>query len=65
MGELAEVRRRLSELADLEAELVVAIEVRSRRIDDGLDERLRAQPEAGGWLEGLSDAGRAPLTSVR
>ncbi len=42
--ELAEVRRRQRELADLEAELVVAIDVRSGHIDDVLDECLRASP---------------------
>ncbi len=41
--ELADVRRRQKELLDLEAELVVAIDVRSRRMDDVLDERLRAE----------------------
>ncbi len=45
--ELADVRRRLSELTDLEAELVVAIDVRARRIDDVLDERLRVLREVG------------------
>jgi hypothetical protein len=41
--ELADVRRRQRELLDLEAELVVAIDVRSRHMDDVLDERLRAE----------------------
>ncbi len=45
--ELAEVRRRQAELAEFEAELVVAIEVRSRRIDDVLDERLRSVADSG------------------
>ncbi|MGY1669144.1 hypothetical protein [Geodermatophilus sp. SYSU D00710] len=44
-AELAEVRGRQSELADMEAALVMAIQVRSRRIDDLLDERLRAVTE--------------------
>jgi hypothetical protein len=45
-AELAEVRRRPSDLADTEAALVVATEVRSRRVDDLLDERLRAAAPA-------------------
>lgn len=45
--ELTEVRRRLVELAEIEAELAVTIEVRSRRIDVVLDERLRAATAAG------------------
>jgi hypothetical protein len=65
LRELAEVRRRQSELADLEAELVVAVELRSRRIDDVLDERLRADPGAAGRLPAFSDAGRSALASVR
>jgi hypothetical protein len=40
--ELVEVRRRGRELLLLEDELLAAIELRSRRIDDVLDERLRA-----------------------
>ena len=51
--ELAEVRRRQKELVALEAELVVAIDVRSRRIDAVLDERLRAVPEPATQLRSL------------
>ncbi|WP_116452300.1 hypothetical protein [Blastococcus litoris] len=39
LGELDEVRRRQSELSDMEAALAVAIDVRRRRIDELLDER--------------------------
>lgn len=37
--ELVEVRRRQAELCDMEAALVVAIDVRMRRVDDLLDQR--------------------------
>ena len=47
---LVEVRRRQRELADVEAELVVAVELRVRRIDDMLDERLHAVRDAGELL---------------
>ncbi|MGY1836921.1 hypothetical protein ACI79P_17655 [Blastococcus sp. SYSU DS0510] len=40
--ELAEIRRRQEELADLEATLLVTIDCRSRMVDHLLDERLRA-----------------------
>ena len=39
--ELAEVRRRQEELADLEAILLVTIDTRTRLVDHLLDERLR------------------------
>ncbi len=65
LGELTEVRRRQSELADLEAELVVAIELRSRRIDDLLDERLRALHGAGEVLRHCAVVEHSPLASVR
>ncbi len=58
-AELAEVRRRQSDLADTEAALVVAIEVRSRRVDDLLDERLRAAAPA------RRAARRAPVPAGR
>ena len=62
--ELAEVRRRLVELAELEAELAVAIEVRTRRIDDVLDERLRAVKAAGERPGLVGDGRRRPLVHV-
>ena len=65
LGELTEVRRRQSELADLEAELVVAIELRSRRIDDVLDKRLRAVHGAGEVLQHCAVVEHSPLASVR
>ncbi|MGY1847421.1 MULTISPECIES: hypothetical protein [unclassified Blastococcus] len=46
--ELAEVRRRQEELADLEATLLVTIDSRSRMVDHLLDERLRAVAVAAG-----------------
>jgi hypothetical protein len=64
-GELAEVRRRQSELADLEAELVVSMELRSRRIDDVLDERLRAVHGAGEALRSPRLAPHPALAGVR
>lgn len=45
--ELAEVRRRQEELADLEATLMVTIDTRSRVVDHLLDERLRAVAATG------------------
>jgi hypothetical protein len=42
--ELAEVRRRQEELADLEATLLITIDTRSRLVDHLLDERLRTSP---------------------
>ncbi|MDP5185258.1 hypothetical protein QOZ88_21710 [Blastococcus sp. BMG 814] len=50
--ELAEVRRRQEELADLEAALLVTIDCRSRMVDHLLDERLRvraAPVRRDGW----------------
>ncbi|WNV77650.1 hypothetical protein [Geodermatophilus sp. DSM 44513] len=44
--ELAEIRRRQAELAELEVQLLVAIEVRCRRADRLLDERLHAVTDA-------------------
>ena len=57
MAELEEVRRRQSELLDMEAALLVAIDVRNRRMDALLDARLRVAvpdgaPCAGGVLPG-------------
>jgi hypothetical protein len=63
--ELAEVRRRQGELADLEVELTVAIDVRSRRIDDVLDERLRVVPAAEAGVEPLSVVEGPSLAGVR
>lgn len=40
--ELAEVRRRQAELAEIEAVLVMTVECRAREADRLLDERLRA-----------------------
>lgn len=45
-AELTEVRRRQAELAELEVQLLVAIEVRYRRADRLLDERLHAVTDA-------------------
>ncbi len=42
LGELTAVRRRQAELVDMEAALVVAVDVRMRRMDDLLDQRLQA-----------------------
>ncbi|MCZ2857306.1 hypothetical protein [Blastococcus sp. VKM Ac-2987] len=49
--ELAEVRRRQEELADLEATLLVTIDCRSRLVDHLLDERLSAFPAGASSLE--------------
>jgi hypothetical protein len=46
-GELAEIRRRQAELAELEATLLTAIEARCTQADRLLDERLRAHRAAG------------------
>jgi hypothetical protein len=46
--ELAEVRRRQEELADLEATLLVTIDTRTRVVDHLLDERLRVVATTGG-----------------
>ncbi|MCF6745750.1 hypothetical protein E9529_16000 [Blastococcus sp. KM273128] len=43
--ELAEVRRRQEELADLEATLLVTLDCRSRLVDHLLDERLRVRDD--------------------
>ena len=61
--ELADVRRRQEELADLEAALVVTIDTRCRLLDHLLDERLRA---AGGVSLGLPAPARGnrPLSSL-
>ncbi len=58
LGDLSEVRRRQAELVDLEAALVVAIEARTRRMDDLLDQRLQAVLAGGGRASGaaVSDA---------
>ncbi|TYP88585.1 hypothetical protein [Blastococcus xanthinilyticus] len=53
--ELAEVRRRQEELADLEAVLLVTIDTRTRLVDHLLDERLRTVP---------GPAARLPATTV-
>ncbi len=63
--ELAEVRRRQRELTDLEAELVVAIDVRSRRIDDALDERVQAVPGAEAQLRSLPFVEHPAFASLR
>ncbi len=63
--ELAEVRRRQRELTDLEAELVVAIDVRSRRIDDVLDERVQALPGAEAQLRSLPFVEHPAFASLR
>ncbi len=44
-GELAEVRRRQAELAELESVLLVSIETRLRRVDRLLEERLGVTAE--------------------
>lgn len=49
--ELAEVRRRQEELADLEATLLVTIDSRCRMVDHLLDERLRAARGGAGTSE--------------
>ena len=59
--ELAEVRRRQEELADLEATLVVTLETRSRLVDHLLDERLRAAAPAGPEPAAV----RRPMTTLR
>ena len=58
--ELAEVRLRQEELADLEATLLVTIDTRCRLVDHLLDERLRA---AGTGALRLSASNR-PLTGL-
>ncbi|MGY1723452.1 hypothetical protein [Blastococcus sp. SYSU DS0533] len=57
--ELAGVRRRQEELADLEATLVVTIDCRSRMVDHLLDERLRTAAAA------RVPAGHLPPAAVR
>jgi hypothetical protein len=63
-SELAEVRRRQAELVDMEAALLVAIDLRRRRIDDLLDQRLRAVVGGGSQASAAapvrSDAGLPP-----
>lgn len=50
--ELAEVRRRQAELFDMEAALVVAIDVRMRRVDDLLDQRCEVHGVDGRGVPG-------------
>jgi hypothetical protein len=62
--ELAEVRCRQADLVDMEAALVVAIEVRARRMDDLLDQRMQAVlagPVPGGALS-ADGPGQRPVT---
>ncbi|CCG02648.1 hypothetical protein [Blastococcus saxobsidens] len=61
--ELAEVRRRQEELADLEATLLITIDTRSRLVDHLLDERLRVAGAGSLRLSGPGGASR-PLTSL-
>lgn len=61
--ELAEVRRRQEELADLEATLLVTIDTRSRLVDHLLDERLRGAGAGSVRLTAPAVPGR-PLTSL-
>ncbi|MGY1707411.1 hypothetical protein ACI79C_22850 [Geodermatophilus sp. SYSU D00697] len=69
-AELAEVRRRQGELVHREGDLVVAVDLRARRIDDLLDERLRAlgggRPGAGSDRPDshTEDAGSRAATAV-
>lgn len=48
VAELAEVRRRQAELHDMEAALVMTIDVRRRRMDGLLDQRLDTVVSGGG-----------------
>ena len=59
--ELAEIRRRQEELADLEATLVITLDTRSRMVDHLLDERLRAV----GSPPGHPAAPPRPLATLR
>ncbi|MGY1709317.1 hypothetical protein ACI8AC_07365 [Geodermatophilus sp. SYSU D00758] len=59
LTELAVLRRRQAELADIEAELVVAVGLRGRRIDALLDERLGAVREDAGQRHAASAVGYA------
>ena len=61
--ELAEVRRRQEELADLEATLLVTIDTRSRLVDHLLDERLRAAG-TGSLRLSVPAASDRPLTGL-
>ena len=64
--ELAEVRRRQDELADLEATLLVTIDSRCRLVDHLLDERLRAAAAGTGNLQSSVAASPSrPLASSR
>jgi hypothetical protein len=63
-NELAEVRRRQAELAELEAALVVALETRADLADRLLDERLRAAPTAYPVPAWHDSAPRFPLVGI-
>ncbi|MGY1737289.1 hypothetical protein [Geodermatophilus sp. SYSU D00684] len=63
--ELDEVRRRQAELADMEAALLATIDARCRRLDDLLDERLRAGADVREGDRTGSGAARTPVQDVR
>jgi hypothetical protein len=56
-SELAEVRRRQAELADLEASLVVTMEARRASADRLLEERLRASVTVEGTPSSVAHSG--------
>ena len=62
-GELTEVRRRQAELFDMEAALLVAIDVRMRRLDDLLDQRLHVVRD-GKRASGTAHQAEAGLRSA-
>ncbi|MGY1634148.1 hypothetical protein ACI784_20785 [Geodermatophilus sp. SYSU D01186] len=64
-AELAEVRRRQAELAEVEGRLLAAIEVRCRRADRLLDERLHAAAASIDRLESTAVADDAPQVQWR
>ena len=63
-GELTEVRRRQAELFDMEAALMVAIDVRMRRLDDLLDQRLHVVRDGAKRASGTAHQAEAGLRSA-
>ena len=62
--ELAEVRRRQTELSELEAALLITIDRSCRRVDRLLDERLHAVAAINQCLPVVATADHPRLTSV-
>ena len=62
--QLAEVRRRQDELAEVEAALVVALEARGDLVDRLLDERLRAVATAQQVLGPARPVPPSPLVGI-